>query len=133
MNSEPFLIPLPKLSGKSGYLSYMDEDAGLPINVRRVYWIYDSDEDAIRGNHAHVNSDRVLVCIKGKVTIEIKNPEGREYFFELDDPAAALFFPRMHWVKISFSKDSILMACSSCTFREDKLIRDYDEFMAFAG
>lgn len=133
MTKEPYLITLPKVSGKSGYLSFMDEDADLPISVKRIYWIYDSDEGAARGNHAHLNSDRVVVCLKGTVSVYMKNTEGKEYFFELNDPATALFFPRMHWIKITISKDSIFLACSSATFQEDTIIGDFDEFMALSG
>ena len=128
MTNDPYLITLPKVTGKSGQLSFMEEGGDLPIIVKRTYWIYDVDEGALRGDHAHLNADRIMVCVKGYVSITIEGVSGKKYSFQLDDPSKALYFPRLHWIKLKFSTDAILIAWSSCIYKDDAMIRDYDEF-----
>lgn len=125
---EPYLINLPTMSGKSGQLSFIDESEGLPITVKRAYWIYDSEEGAQRGNHAHLHSDRVMICVKGTVRVTLENTSGRKYNYKLEQPSVALYFPKLHWIHIEFSEGAILVVLSSCAFKEDVMVRDYDEF-----
>lgn len=128
MTYKPYLITLPKLAGKSGVLSFLDEGGDLPIQVKRVYWIYNVDEAAVRGNHAHVNADRVIACLSGSVTVSMEDVQGKAYSFVLDDPSKALYFPRLHWVRLTFTKGAILIALSSCVFENDEIVSDYDQF-----
>jgi hypothetical protein len=128
MITKPHLIILPKIEGKSGYLSFLDEDNHLPISIKRLYWIFDAEEGADRGNHAHLNSDRVIVCLQGKATISIESTEGNRYDFTLDDPSKVLYFPRLHWLNLKLSEKAIFLAASSCNFKEDVVIKDYKEF-----
>ena len=132
MITSPNLIRLQKISGKSGVLSYLDEDGQLPIKVKRIYWIYDVDDGAQRGDHAHLNSDRILICMKGVVHVDLEDPKGTSVSFTLDDPSLALYFPRHHWIKLRLDKDAILVVLSSATFKEDRIISDYSEFKSFA-
>jgi hypothetical protein len=128
MVNKPYLINLQKIEGKSGYLSFLDQDNQLPIQIKRLYWIFDAEEGAERGNHAHVDSDRVVVCLQGKATISIESIEGEVYNFTLDDPTKALYFPRLHWLNLNLSEQAIFLAASSCNFKEDNVIKDYTEF-----
>ncbi len=125
---QPHCITLPRVKGKSGFLSYMDQDGDLPIVVKHFYWVYDVSEDAQRGDHAHLNSDRVLICVSGKLKVMIEGVGGEKFEFELDDPSKVLFFLRWYWIQLTFSKNSILFVASSCTFKEDVIITDYQEF-----
>jgi WxcM-like, C-terminal len=128
MNDRPYCITLKKTDVKSGSLSYIEQSGDLPIAVKRIYWIYDVDNDAERGNHAHANSDRVIICLYGTVEIVLENSEGESFFFLLNNPCQVLFFPRNHWIKLTCSKGSILVVASSCIFSEDEMITNYQEF-----
>lgn len=128
MTNEPYLITLPKVTGKSGRLSFMDQGRDLPIPVKRIYWIYDVEEGAQRGDHAHVNSDRVIICVKGSVSVALEDTSEKKYSFELNDPSNALYFPRLHWINLKFTADAILVVASSCTYSDDVMITDYDKF-----
>jgi hypothetical protein len=128
MISKPYCTILQKTEVKSATLSYMDVLGDLPIDVKRLYWIYNVSEGSERGNHAHANSDRVIVCMKGIVNAVIENSSGEKFDFILDDPSKILFFPKWHWINLALSENSILLVASSCAFKEDVLITDYLEF-----
>jgi hypothetical protein len=128
MALSPYLIPLSKNAGKSGYLSFIEESTDLPIDIKRVYWIYGNSQDAVRGNHAHINSDRILVCLQGTVHVKMESVEGKIISFDLNDPSIALYFPRNYWINLEFEEGSILIALSSCLFQDEKVERDYQNF-----
>jgi len=128
MVQSPYLIPLPQIPGKSGWLSFVEEGNDLPIEIKRAYWIYGSSASSKRGQHAHVNSDRVMVCMTGSVLITMENPVGDKFQFTLDHPAQALYFPRLHWIDITLSPGAILLVFASCILEEDEVVKVYPEF-----
>ena len=128
MPPNPSLIALPKFAGKSGQLSFLEESKELPFDIKRVYWIYEVAEKSTRGEHAHLNSDRILICLHGSVEVSIENPKGEIFTFHLNEPWQALYFPRYHWGKFSFAQGSVLMALASCLYQDDQVETDYAKF-----
>jgi oxalate decarboxylase/phosphoglucose isomerase-like protein (cupin superfamily) len=128
MIQNPFCVSLQKIDVKSGTLSYIDKMKDMPINIERLYWIYNVEQEAERGNHAHVNSDRVLICLKGKAKAIIENVDGEKFIFVLDDPSKILFFPRWHWINLTIDEGAVLLVACSCSFEEDEMITDYQTF-----
>ena len=128
MSLNPYLITLSKNAGKSGYLSFIEESNDFPIDIKRVYWIYGNSQDGVRGNHAHINSDRILVCLQGVVHVKMESVEGKIISFDLNDPSIALYFPRNYWINLKFEEGSILIVLSSCLFQDEKVERDYQNF-----
>lgn len=128
MTSRPYCITLQKIEVNSAILSYMDVLGDLPMDVKRLYWIYGVEEESERGDHAHVNSDKVIVCMAGIVNAVIENPAGEKFEFKLDDPSQVLFFPKGHWINLKLTKDSILLVASSCAYKDEVMIVDYQEF-----
>jgi len=128
MVHSPRIIQLPKVSSKSGLLSFIEEGADLPIDIKRAYWIYGSSALVKRGNHAHTNSDRVMVCMAGSVHIELENLSGEKFQFTLSHPAEALYFPRLHWIDLTLEPNTVLTVFASCLLEEDELVRDHADF-----
>jgi hypothetical protein len=128
MSVSPYLITLSKNAGKSGYLSFIEESDDFPIDIKRVYWIYGNSQDTNRGDHAHINSDRILVCLQGAVHVTMESVEGKIFSFDLSEPWVALYFPRNYWINLEFDEGSLLIALSSCLFRDEKVERDYQNF-----
>src|SRR5688572_29274806 len=132
MLHSPRIIQLPKVSSKSGFLSFVEEGSDLPISIKRAYWIYGSSGLVKRGNHAHVNSDRVIVCVSGSVDITLENLSGEKFHFNLNNPAEALYFPRLHWIDLTLDPDTIMIVFASCILEEDELVRDHEDFKRLA-
>lgn len=126
---KPYTIKLSETAGKGGKLSFIENPA-IPFDVKRLYWIYDLEDNAIRGGHSHINSERVLVCMNGKVEVTLENRLGRKFHFELVRPSHALYFPKEHWITMKCSKDAILLTMASCKFEDDQYQKDYNHFKA---
>ena len=106
----------------------MDVDGTLPFDVKQLYWIYDIKGEAHRGNHAHINSDRVIICISGRIDIEIESTSGELYEFQLVDPSMVLYYPRMHWIKLKFHDLALAVVAASDIFKNDITVKDINEF-----
>lgn len=128
MSLLPHLITVPKVNSKSGVLSFMEVDGTLPFDVKQMYWIYDIESEAHRGNHAHMNTDRVIVCVSGKIDVEVESVRGEVYEFQLADPSVVLFYPRLHWIKLKFYKGALALVGASDTFKNDITVKDFEEF-----
>ena len=128
MQKKPHLITVPRVNSKSGTLSFMEVDGTLPFEVKQLYWIYNIEEEANRGNHAHINTDRVIICVSGMIYVIIEDVQGTLYEFELSDPSEVLFFPRLHWIKLKFKPGALAAIGASDVFKNDITVRDFDEF-----
>ena len=128
MSLKPHLITVPQVNSKSGILSFMEVDGTLPFDVKQLYWIYDVESEALRGNHAHINTDRVIVCIAGQIDVVIESVVGETYEFQLTDPSIVLFYPRMHWIKLTFRKGALAVVGASDTFKNDVTVKDFAAF-----
>ncbi|MBL6447222.1 FdtA/QdtA family cupin domain-containing protein [Fulvivirga sp. 29W222] len=125
----PRIIELPETEAKGGRLSFI-EGENIPFGVKRVFWIYDIQEETERGGHAHLNAEQVLVCLQGHVQVYLENTKGDKYSFSLSDPSKALYFPKQHWLKMSCDTGTILMVLASNEYNEEGYVRDYDDFKA---
>lgn len=132
MSLHPYLITLNKNAGKSGNLSFLEENNDLPIQIKRVYWIYEVSANAERGNHAHLTSDRIIVCVHGMAEIKIENVKGEIFSFSLSNPSQAVFLPRYHWIRIKLQQGAVLVTLASSLFEEDIVEKDYEKFKASA-
>ena len=101
----------------------------VPFDIKRIFYIYDSDNDVIRGCHANRRTEFVLINICGSSKVKIK--DGRiEEVFALDKPYIGIYLPRMTWKEMyDFSSDSILLVLASEPYEPKEYIRDYEEFL----
>lgn len=126
----PQIIVLPKSERNGGTLSFLEEGENLLFNIRRIYWIYGISRETERGNHCHEFSHRIIISLQGSTKIELEDLYKEKFSFELTEPNQALYVPPKHWIKLSLSKSSIVLSCSSHLFEEDNTITDYEDFLA---
>ncbi len=101
----------------------------LPFTIERVFYIYGSDSTVIRGNHANLNSEFVMINVAGKSKVKVDNGTESE-IIELDRPMMGLYLSKMLWKEMyDFSPDSILLVMSSEHYDEAEYIRDYDRYL----
>jgi hypothetical protein len=69
-------VPLaPHVEGR-GRLLELDFDA-LPFTVRRVFMITDVPAGTKRGGHRHRSGAQVLICISGRIEVELRRDAAR--------------------------------------------------------
>ena len=114
-----------------GQLVALEEFKDIPFRIKRVYYMYDTDEGVVRGYHAHKSLQQILVCIHGSCKIKLDN--GREIkVIPLEKPYEGLYVSNAMWREMyDFSPDAVLMVLASDYYDEADYIRNYDEFLDY--
>lgn len=117
------------LGDERGKLVVIEGGQAIPFEIKRVFYIYDSDSSVIRGQHANKNSEFVLINVAGKSKVRITDGD-EEMVVELDKPMMGVYIPRMIWKDMyDFSSDSVLLVLASTHYDGREYIRDYDEYL----
>lgn len=113
-----------------GHLVVIDGIKDIPFEIKRVFYIYGSDANVVRGQHANRESEFVLINVSGKSKIKIKDGKGNEREYLLDRPHIGIYLPSMVWKDMyDFTSDSVLLVLASTNYNPDEYIRNYTEFV----
>lgn len=114
---------------KSGDLIEIDpSNVVAPFNVRRVYWIFNTIADAVRGRHAHKELWQLLIVPTGRCQVTLEDRHGRLNYV-LDSRNKGLLVGPGVWREMyDFSRDCVLTVLASQPYEQADYIRDYDEF-----
>ena len=113
-----------------GHLVIAEGGIDVPFEIKRVFYIYGSDKDVVRGQHANRKTEFVLINVAGTSKVKVKDGEGNEAIFCLNRPHTGIYLPNMVWKDMSdFSEDSVLLVLASTHYDPEEYIRDYDEFV----
>lgn len=117
------------LGDERGKLVVVEGLKDIPFSIQRVFYIYGSDDQVIRGKHANKLSEFVLVNVAGKSKVKVDN--GKEsVVIELNKPMMGLYLDKMVWKEMyDFSADSVLLVIASTHFDETEYVRDYQEYL----
>lgn len=101
----------------------------VPFSVQRVFYMYGSDPDVVRGQHANRRTEFVLINVCGTSKVKVDNGVETD-IIELNRPRMGLYIPTMVWKDMyDFSEDSVLLVLASEHYDADEYIRDYDEYV----
>ena len=120
------LIEFPQKGDDRGHLVIVEGNQDIPFDIKRVFYIYGSDRDVIRGRHANYQSEFVLINVAG--TSKVKVDDGEEHkVFHLDRPHIGIYLPKLVWKDMyEFSEDSVLLCLASEHYDANEYIRDYN-------
>ena len=109
------------------------EGIDIPFAIKRVFYIYGSDANVIRGQHANKKTEFVLINVCG--TSKVKMTDGREEkIIVLDRPRMGLYLQSMIWKEMyDFSEDSIMLVLASEHYDANEYIREYSEYLAYVA
>lgn len=121
------------LGDERGKLVVVEGAQDIPFNIQRVFYIYGSDSEVVRGQHANRNSEFVLINVSGSSKVRVDNGF-EEDIIELNRPRMGLYLPTMLWKDMyDFSADSVLLVLANTHYDGHEYIRDYDEFIKEVG
>lgn len=122
------LINLKQINDQRGSLVFMEEPTNIPFKIKRIYYIFNNQNNKPRGFHAHKKLNQVAVCIQGSCRILLDDGNNKTAVI-LDNPAKGLFIKEMVWREMyDFSENCILMVIASRVYEENDYIRDYSVF-----
>ena len=113
-----------------GHLVVIEGNKDAPFDIKRIFYIYGSDPNVIRGQHANRETEFVLVNVAGKSKVKVYDGKGNEAIFILNRPHTGIYLPTMVWKDMyDFSEDSVLLVLASEAYNPNEYIRNYDEFV----
>ncbi len=122
------LIQIPTVEDLRGNLAFVQNDI-LPIELKRVYYLFDVPSTAFRGGHSHVNQHEILIALSGSFEVLINDGKEKKSYL-LNKPNIGLHIPTGIWRELeNFSSGAVCLVLASDVFEESDYIRDYNEFL----
>ena len=124
------IIEFVDLGDERGNLVVIEgEGMDIPFDIKRVFYIYGSDSDVVRGQHANRETEFLLVNVGGISKVKIDNGQESQVI-ELNKPRMGLYLSAMLWKDMyDFSEDSVLLVLASRHYDANEYIRDYGEYL----
>lgn len=117
------------LGDERGKLIVIEGGIAIPFEIKRVFYIYGSDSEVVRGQHANKISEFVLINVAGQSKVRITDGMS-EFIINLDKPMMGVYIPRMIWKDMyDFSRDSVLLVLASTHYDSGEYIRNYDDYI----
>lgn len=124
------MLEFPQRGDDRGHLVIVEGNKDIPFDIKRVFYIYGSDAEVVRGQHANRKSEFVLINVSGTSKVKVKDGEGNEAIYCLNRPHTGIYLPTMVWKDMyDFSSDSVLLVLASTHYDPDEYIRNYDDFV----
>ena len=117
------------LGDHRGQLIALEANRQIPFDVKRVFYIYGTQEGIPRGNHSHYKTKQFLVAVNGSCKVTLDNGKRKE-IFDLNKPNLGLFQDALIWGTMhDFSSDCVLMVLADEYYDASDYITDYNKFL----
>lgn len=126
----PQMLEFVQKGDDRGHLVICEGGVDIPFDIKRIFYIYGSDSDVVRGKHANKKTEFVLINVAGTSKVKVMDGKGNEVVFALNRPHTGVYLPKMTWKEMyDFSEDSVLLCLASEHYDTDEYIRDYEDFL----
>ena len=117
------------LGDNRGQLVALEANKEIPFDVKRVFYIYGTQEGIPRGNHSHYKTKQFLVAVNGSCKVTLDDGKEKEVF-DLNEPNLGLFQDALIWGSMhDFSSDCVLMVLADDIYDSKDYITNYDNFL----
>lgn len=122
------LIPLQTHGDERGSLVALEEGKNIPFEIKRVYYMFKTNQGVRRGFHAHWTLKQVAIAVRGSCRFLLDDGHERVEIL-LDNPAQGLLIESFMWREMyDFSDDCVLMVLADQLYDENDYVRDYQVF-----
>ncbi|MFD1927512.1 sugar 3,4-ketoisomerase [Sporosarcina siberiensis] len=107
----------------------LEYPVNIPFEIKRVYYIFNTQSIYPRGFHAQKDSLQMLICLKG--SCELRLDDGKEKSsYNLNRINQGVFIDKLIWHEMhEFTEDCLLMVLSNDYYNEEDNIRNYKDFL----
>lgn len=126
------LINFKVFGDERGKLISLEAAPFVPFEIRRVYYIFDTHPDQVRGRHAHMDLEQVIVAMDGACEFVLDDGHSRETVW-INRPDVGLYIGKGMWREMRhFSYGCKLMVLASAKYDEHEYLWDYRAFIKAA-
>lgn len=123
------LIPLEIHGDDRGKLVSLESLKNVPFEIRRVYYIYDTVPEWVRGKHAHPKLEQLVIALDGACEFVLDTGSQKTTFY-LNRPDRALYIGKNIWREMqNFSYGCKLVVLASDFYDPSEYIHDYNFFL----
>ena len=123
LKDECKIFEFKELGDERGRLVAIESLKDIPFEIKRIFYIYGTKNDTVRGQHANKKSEFVLINLKGSCKVKLYD-NNEEFVVELNKPNIGLYIPKMIWKDMyDFSDDSLLISLSNEYYDKNEYIR----------
>jgi dTDP-4-dehydrorhamnose 3,5-epimerase-like enzyme len=127
------VIELPRIFDERGNLTFIEEMEQVPFRIERVYWIYDVPGGQIRGGHAFLKQQELIIALSGSFDVIVDNGTERQ-IIRLNRSYNALYISSGIWRQMqNFSTNALALVLSSTHYDPVDYIHDYNRFLTLMG
>lgn len=125
------ILEFADLGDERGNLVVIEGDGrDIPFDIKRVFYMYGSDAQVVRGQHANRETEFLMVNVGGSNKVRVDDGVEEE-IIELNRPGMGLYLSAMVWKDMyDFSEDSVLLVMASRHYDAEEYIRNYDDYLA---
>ncbi|ANQ49782.1 FdtA/QdtA family cupin domain-containing protein [Flammeovirga yaeyamensis] len=117
VNKKPRIIEIEEHGSHTmGFLTPVSENKQIPFPIKRVFWTNGGTKDTVRGNHAHKETEEVIVAVTGTVEVEVVLDDMKRKVFILDNPCQGLYLPPNTWRTLYFNKNAVTVTIASTEY-----------------
>ena len=128
---KPKFSTLKPINDNKGILSVLQFPIDSPFLIKRIFYIYDVNDNIIRGQHANKKSEFLFIVLSGSCKIKYYYKK-KFYIRKLDNPNQSLFLPKMIWKEMyDFKKDTILLVLSNSLYDKKEYIVNFNEYLNY--
>jgi hypothetical protein len=123
------MLKFNQLGDDRGHLVVAESMKEIPFDIKRIFYIYGTEEGVVRGQHANRKSKFVLINLRGSCKVLIDDGDSKN-IVTLDQPHIGVFLDSMVWKDMyDFSHDSLLLVLSDQLYDGSEYIRNYEEYI----
>lgn len=127
--NKPQIIELPKFLDARGNLSFVQNNAQIPFEIQRTYWVYDVPGGECRGGHAYRETEEMVIAMSGSFDVVVDDGTTKQKF-TLNRSYYGLYIPKGMWREIeNFSTNSLALEFASTRYDPTDYVRDYNDFL----
>ena len=121
------------IGDERGSLVALTRGLAVPFTIKRVYYLFGTQENISRGFHAHKQLDQMAVCISGRCRMMLDDGTSKKNIW-LDRPDKGVLIKSKIWHEMhEFSADCVMMVLASDEYDESDYIRNYESFMSWVS
>ena len=116
----PRLLELSSFKDARGSLTVIEKI--LPFQIRRVYYIYDTNTHP-RAGHKHREGQQALICLHSQCRVHVRKENSHQDFL-LSSPHQGLILDPEDWHTVHFEPHCILLVLASTYYSADNYLYD---------
>ena len=109
----------------------IENNIDIPFEIKRIYYMYNINNQSIRGEHAHKNLFQLVIGLNDGLKIKIDDAQNKKSFNLKKANQGLLIVPGIWRTLTNFSSESICLVLASELYSEEDYIRNYNEFLIY--